>query len=208
MLRQALLLCLIAVLLSACNLDQAVETTQTVDLTPEALPEETPEATQIAMQPTREQTKPPNLVQPAAPRGLVVVEKATETPEALPTNTIAPTLTPTLTPSPTIPPTTQVPQCEVLRTYVGSNPNSFLSMRERPNTRAPQVTRLPNDTDVLLVAGSLEVAADSYNWLHVIYIDADNDRYQGWTARDSFVVNGGRDPSVATLRPTGRTAPC
>jgi hypothetical protein len=93
-------------------------------------------------------------------------------------------------------------------TYVGNDPNSYLSLRERPSTRGPQVARLPNNTEVLRVAGSEEIEADTYHWLHLIYIDGQRRRYQGWTARDSFIAGGARDPSVETLRPTGRQAPC
>jgi hypothetical protein len=205
---------LLAALLSACTLAQTSEVTPTIESTAEATGEVTaegtveitPEATEIAQLPTREPTKAPDGEREAVPPERTEEPKLTATPLA--TNTPAATQTPTFTASPTRRPPTVAPECEVYLTYAGNDPSSFLSLRERPSTRAPQVTRLPNNTQVIRVAGSEEVAADDYHWLHIIYTDQQRRSHEGWAARDSFVTGGARDPSVATLQATGTMVPC
>ncbi|HEX2907959.1 MAG TPA: hypothetical protein VHO69_13905 [Phototrophicaceae bacterium] len=98
--------------------------------------------------------------------------------------------------------------CQVYLTYSGSNPENKLSLRAEPRTSARQLIRLPNKTRVLLVPGSAEVAADDYNWLNIIYIDENQQRYEGWAAKDAYEYNGVRDRSLATLRQTSERAPC
>lgn len=123
---------------------------------------------------------------------------------------------PTLLPLPGLPatsiPVTSVPllnaTCQVYTTYSGVRADNRLSLRSGPSTEAPQIFRVPNNIQVLLVPGSQEVEADGYHWLNVIYEDSPQMRYTGWIARDSFEVNGVRDTSVATLRPTQNQAPC
>lgn len=144
-------------------------------------------------------------------------------------NTLAPTETgsqpllppPSVTPllltsQPTLPPpplpaaATFAPgtQCQVYTTYSGSDPDNLLSLRAQPGVMANQILKLPNNTRVFLVPNTQEVEADGYRWLNIIYIDTSQKRFQGWTARDSFATNGVRDPSIATLRPTGQQSPC
>jgi hypothetical protein len=212
--KRGLQLGLLAVLVSACTLSQSAEVTPTIESTAEATAEVSPEftsevtaeATEIAQLPTVEPTKPVD-------EGRAVIQsERTEEPKLtavpLATNTIAPTQTPTFTASPTRRPPTAQPECEVYLTYAGNDPSSFLALRERPSTRAPQVVRLPNNTQVLRVAGSEEIAADTYHWLHIIYTDQQRRRYEGWAARDSFMSGGTRDLSVATLQATGTMVPC
>ena len=123
---------------------------------------------------------------------------------------------PTLLPLPGLPviapPVTSVPNlgalCEVYSTYSGARADNKLSMRSAPSTTAPQVFRVPNNIQVLRVPNSQEVEAEGYHWLNVIYTDTPQMRYIGWIARDSFEVNGDRDPSVATLRAEGTQSPC
>jgi hypothetical protein len=81
-------------------------------------------------------------------------------------------------------------------------------MRSEPSANAIQVIRVPTNTQVYLVPGSQEVAAEGYHWLNVIYVTPSQNRYQGWIARDSYIRSGVRDPSIATLIPTGQQAPC
>jgi hypothetical protein len=134
---------------------------------------------------------------------------------------------PTLEPSPFTPPfiltplrTTPLPNpsgaeatpeagfCFVYTTYSGSDSANLISLRESPSTSAPQLARMPNNSEVLLVPGSAEVQADGYRWLNIYYQGSGSTRLEGWTARDSFSRGGVRDTSIATLRPTGRQAPC
>jgi hypothetical protein len=116
------------------------------------------------------------------------------------------------TPQPTLIPVTSVPPlgtvCQIYVTYSGVDPQNKLSLRISPSVSAPQVFRVPTDTNVLLVPTSQETEGDGYHWLNVIYLVTPVTRYQGWMARDSFSTNGVRDPSIATLRPLGATAPC
>ena len=116
------------------------------------------------------------------------------------------------TPQPTLFPVTSVPPlgtvCQIYVTYSGVDPQNKLSLRISPSVSAPQVFRVPTDTNVLLVPTSQETEGDGYHWLNVIYLVTPITRYQGWMARDSFSKNGVRDPSIATLRPLGATAPC
>ncbi len=122
-----------------------------------------------------------------------------------------PALTPLaggLPPPPNYSPGAAGQMCDVYTTYSGSDPANRLSLRDQPGTAARQVLRLPNNTRVLRVPGSAEVEADGYHWLNIIYVDGQQQRYEGWTARDSYSFNGVRDPSLATLRPTGQQAPC
>jgi hypothetical protein len=118
---------------------------------------------------------------------------------------------PTLLPLPPI--ATSVPLlgtlCQVYTTYSGVDPNNKLSLRSTPSAEAYQVLRVPNNAQVFLVPGSLEVVAEDYHWLNVIYADAATQvRYQGWMARDSYSVQGVRNPTIPTLRQTGVQAPC
>jgi hypothetical protein len=99
-------------------------------------------------------------------------------------------------------------QCQVYITYSGVNADNKLSMRSEPSASAPQIFRVPNNIEVLLVPGSVEIEAEGYHWLNVVYIESPLARYQGWIARDSFETNGVRDPSIATLRQAGTQAAC
>ena len=116
------------------------------------------------------------------------------------------------TPQPTLIPVTSVPPmgsvCQIYVAYSGVDPQNKLSLRTSASISAPQVFRVPTNAHVLLIPTSQETEGDGYHWLNVIYIDSSQIRYQGWMARDSFSTNGVRDPSIATLRPLGATAPC
>ena len=116
------------------------------------------------------------------------------------------------TPQPTLIPVTSVPPlgaiCQIYVTYSGVDPQNKLSLRISPSVSAPQISRVPTNINVLLVPTSQETEGDGYHWLNVIYLETPNTRYQGWMARDSFSTNGVRDPSIATLRPLGASAPC
>lgn len=120
------------------------------------------------------------------------------------------TARPTLIPPPLPDAATFAPgtQCAVYTTFSGSDPDNLLSLRAQPSTIANQILKLPNNTRVFLIPDAQEIEADGYHWLNIIYIDTTQKRYQGWTARDSFAANGVRDPSIATLRPTGQQSPC
>ncbi|MBK8025814.1 MAG: hypothetical protein IPK19_31600 [Chloroflexi bacterium] len=98
--------------------------------------------------------------------------------------------------------------CPVYTTYSGARSDNKLSLRSAPSAGATQVFRVPNQVEVLLVPGSSEVEADGYHWLNVIYVESAQTRYVGWIARDSYQLNGVRDPSIATLRPAGTQSPC
>jgi hypothetical protein len=98
--------------------------------------------------------------------------------------------------------------CQVYTTYSGLDPANKLSLRAQPSAAATQMLKMPNNAQVFLVPGSQEVEAEGYHWLNIIYVDPLGNRYQGWTARDSFSAQGVRDPSIATLRATGQQAPC
>lgn len=98
--------------------------------------------------------------------------------------------------------------CDVYTTYSGTDPRNVLSMRAEPSADSAQVVRVPNNSAVFLVPGAQEVEAEGYHWLNVIYVDAAQNRYEGWIARDSFMSGGVRDPSISTLRPAGRQAAC
>jgi hypothetical protein len=93
-------------------------------------------------------------------------------------------------------------------TYSGSDPANLLSMRAQPSVSATQIIKLPNNTSVFRLPNSQEIEADGYHWLNIIYIDLSQQRFQGWTARDSFAKNGVRDPLIATLRATNQQSPC
>jgi len=116
------------------------------------------------------------------------------------------------TAQPTLIPVTSAPPlntaCQVYVIYSGTDPRNNLSMRTSASVTAPQVFRVPNNAQVLLVPASQETQGDGYHWLNVIYIQSPQMRYVGWMARDSFSTNGVRDPSIATLRPLGATAAC
>lgn len=137
-------------------------------------------------------------------------------PSIVPPITVVVRHTPTLIGVPGLQPTTlpvtSVPAlgvgCQVYTTYSGVKAENKLSLRESPNSTATQVYRVPNFAEVLLVPDSTEIEAEGYHWLNVMYVDAAGIRYWGWIARDSYAINGVRDPSIATLRPTGRQADC
>jgi hypothetical protein len=116
---------------------------------------------------------------------------------------------PTLAPPPianaTLPPGTL---CQVYTTYSGSDPNNLLSLRAEPSVTATQLLKLPNNVSVFRIPNSQEIEAGSYHWLNIVYIDPSNQRFQGWTARDSYSKNGVRDPLIATLRATNQQSPC
>ena len=147
---------------------------------------------------------------PASPPTATFVELATQTP--------APAASPALTDVNAAPQQTgQPPQaggtntgmlCDVYTAYSGTDPRNVLSMRAEPSADSTQVLRVPNNAPVFLVPNSEEVEAEGYHWLNVIYVDAAQNRHEGWMARDSFMSGGVRDPSVSTLRPTGRQAAC
>ncbi|MDZ4764258.1 MAG: hypothetical protein SGI73_06865 [Chloroflexota bacterium] len=99
-------------------------------------------------------------------------------------------------------------RCDVYSTYSGGNPANTLSMRSTPSGGAEQIVRLPNASQVFRIPNSQEIDAEGYHWLNIIYVDARQNRYEGWTARDSYQLGGVRDPSVATLRPTGQQTAC
>ncbi len=98
--------------------------------------------------------------------------------------------------------------CQVYLVYSGADPANVISMRARPSADAPLVIRVPNNARVFLVPNAQEVAMEGYHWLNILYVDAGQNRYQGWAARDSFMQAGIRDTSIATLRGTGEQAPC
>lgn len=117
---------------------------------------------------------------------------------------------PTLAPPPisdaaTLPPGTL---CQVYMTYSGSDPANLLSLRAQPSVSATQIIKLPNNVSVFRLPNSQEIEADGYHWLNIIYNDLSQQRFQGWTARDSFAKNGVRDPLIATLRATNQQSPC
>jgi hypothetical protein len=123
---------------------------------------------------------------------------------------------PTLLPLPNLPATsfsvTSVPSlgalCQVYVTYSGSRADNKLSLRSAPSSDVLQIFRVPNNTEVLLVPGSQEIEAEGYHWQNVIYMESPQMRYQGWIARDSYEVNGVRDPSIVTLRQAGSEVAC
>jgi len=90
-------------------------------------------------------------------------------------------------------------QCQVYITYSGTRVDNKLSLRADPSTDAPQLFRVPNNVEVLRVSGSEEVEANGYHWLNVIYSESSGMRYIGWIARDSYGIDGVRDPAVETL---------
>ncbi len=98
--------------------------------------------------------------------------------------------------------------CRVYLVYSGVDPANVISLRARPSADAPLVTRIPNNARVFLVPNGHEVEAEGYHWLNIMYLDAAQNRYQGWAARDSFIQGGVRDASIATLRETGEQSPC
>jgi hypothetical protein len=98
--------------------------------------------------------------------------------------------------------------CAVYAVYSGRDPANVISLRAEPSAGARQVVRVPNNALVLAVPSTLEIEAEGYHWLNIIYVDAGGQRYQGWAARDSFMEAGVRDPSVQTLRATGTQQPC
>lgn len=98
--------------------------------------------------------------------------------------------------------------CDVYTTYSGTLSANVLSMRAEPSPDSAQVLRVPNNAQVYRVPDTQEIEAEGYHWLNVIYADAAQNRYQGWIARDSFMTGGVRDPSILTLRSTGRQAAC
>lgn len=98
--------------------------------------------------------------------------------------------------------------CQLYTTYSGTDPRNVLSLRSEPSASAAQLFRVPTNVQVYLVPGSQEIEAEGYHWLNIIYVDAAQNRYQGWMARDSYIQSGVRNPSIATLRPTGQQAAC
>lgn len=98
--------------------------------------------------------------------------------------------------------------CAVYTTYSGTDPDNKLSMREQPSTSANQILKLPNNAQVYQLRGTQEIEAEGYHWLNIFYVDAQQVRYEGWAARDSFETGGVRDPSIATLRATGQQIDC
>jgi hypothetical protein len=96
----------------------------------------------------------------------------------------------------------------VYTTYSGSDPDNLLSLRAAPTVTARQIMKLPNTTRVYRVPNSQEIEADGYHWLNIIYIDEAQNRFQGWTARDSFESGGVRNTLIATLRETSEQASC
>ncbi len=98
--------------------------------------------------------------------------------------------------------------CQVYLVYSGVDPANVISLRARPSADSPLVTRIPNNARVFLMPNAQEVAMEGYHWLNILYVDAGQNRYQGWAARDSFMQAGIRDTSIATLRGTGEQAPC
>ncbi|MBZ0301002.1 MAG: hypothetical protein K8J31_14740 [Anaerolineae bacterium] len=153
----------------------------------------------------------------------LTVTPPTETPlptpeliDSSPLLATATTARPTLLPLPDLPataiPVTSMPTlgdlCDVYMTYSGARADNKLSLRSDPSTTAIQIVRVPNRVEVFRLPDSPEVEAEGYHWLNVIYVASPQMRYQGWIARDSFEVNGVRDPAVATLRPAGTQDSC
>jgi hypothetical protein len=147
---------------------------------------------------------------------VAVAPTSTATLELTATSALPPSVTPltvgskpTLAPPPlanaTLPPGSL---CQVYTTYSGSDPDNLLSLRAAPTVSARQVLKLPNKASVFLVPDSQEIEADGYHWLNIIYVDTSNQRFQGWTARDSFEADGIRNPLIATLRTASQQAPC
>jgi hypothetical protein len=138
-------------------------------------------------------------------------ETATLEPTPQPLSTVTPlTLNGTLAPppiaeAPTLPPGTL---CQVYTTYSGNDPANLLSLRAQPTVSGTQIIKLPNNSSVLRLPNSQEIEADGYHWLNIVYIDGSQNRFQGWTARDSFSAAGVRDPLIATLRATNQQSPC
>ena len=118
------------------------------------------------------------------------------------------TAQPTLQPPPNVSTGGSGALCQVYTTYSGSDSANLLSLRAQPSTTGAQLYKLPNNAQVFLIPDSLEVEAEGYHWLNIVYVDTSQNRYEGWTARDSFSTNGVRDPAIATLRATGQQALC
>ncbi len=117
-----------------------------------------------------------------------------------------PTALPTLAPPPVL--LRSGDGCAVYTTFSGADPDNKLSLREQPNTSAVQILKLPNNAQVYQLRGTQEVESEGYHWLNIFYVDAQQVRYEGWAARDSFEQGGVRDPSIATLRATGNQVEC
>ena len=117
-----------------------------------------------------------------------------------------PTALPTLAPPPVL--LRSGNGCAVYITYSGVDPNNKLSLREQPSISAVQVLKLPNNVQVYQLRGTQEIEAEGYHWLNIFYVDAQQVRYEGWAARDSFETGGVRDPSIATLRATSQQVEC
>ncbi|MFN8531615.1 MAG: SH3 domain-containing protein [Anaerolineae bacterium] len=123
-------------------------------------------------------------------------------PVTFPTNVLA------STPFPVVAITPLGIQCVVYTTYSGTDPANKLRLRSTPSANAEMVLLLPNNADVWVIPNTQEVEADGYHWLHLIYVDGLQNRYEGWVARDSYMSGGVRDPSVNTLRLTDRQTAC
>ena len=134
------LLVFILIICAGCNLSSAGVPTPTADL---------PIATEdVALKPTR----------------TPISFGATVRPTLLPL--IDPGIVTISTAHPTLIPVTSFPAlgglCQVYTTYSGVDPRNSLSLRTSASTSAPQVFRVPNNQQVLLVPGSGEVEADGY----------------------------------------------
>jgi len=171
----------------ACNLQSASAPTRTPEILPSV---ELPETNIVPLT-----NQPPTLS---------TTLQLTPNRTALPTR--LPSVGATSLPSPNAQALGQ--NCAVYVVYSGSDPDNVISLRAQPDTTAPQVLRIPNNARVYLVPGSVEIEADGYHWLNVLYVDAAQNRYQGWAARDSFMEGGVRDTSINTLRATGEQSPC
>lgn len=194
---------LLLLVLAACNLqaaDAPVPTSESIPspVLPETvIPSPTGEGTLDATLPARTLAATPNsidqLLTPNRPASTLV---PTRLPGSGATNVPAPNAS------------VLGQNCPVYVVYSGSDPANVISLRAQPSAASPQVMRVPNNMRVYLVPGTQEVEAEGYHWLNIVYVDAAQNRYQGWAARDSFMQSGIRDTSIQTLRPTGEQSPC
>lgn len=99
-------------------------------------------------------------------------------------------------------------ECEIYTTYSGVDPANTLSLRAQPSAASTQLLRVPNNVRVFLLPEVQEIEAEGYHWRNVIYVDPLQNRYSGWMARDSYMAGGIRNPTIATLRPTGEVGVC
>jgi hypothetical protein len=91
-----------------------------------------------------------------------------------------------LLPTPLLQPNQTATTCGMLRVDVGTDPGNTLRLREQPDNSAQILLLIPNNSLVSKVAGSQEIAADSYHWLNILYTDPNGVNVTGWAARDAM----------------------